>query len=110
MRLPKRQLSKRARSKRSEKEAAQTLEGRVQPASGAIPVFNLKGDVKTKRFLIDDKTTHAGSFAVSLKLFRKLSNEAWKNKKRPAIRISFDNSAPLYVIEESEFMKLQEIV
>jgi hypothetical protein len=107
MLLPKRHLSKRKRSQRSEKSAARSLGGKVQPASGAIPAFNLKGDVKNARFLIDDKTTHAGSFAVNLKLFRKLSNEAWKNQKRPAIRIAFDNSAPLYVIEETEFKKLQ---
>lgn len=83
------------------------MKGRVQPASGAINRFDLKGDVKSERFLIDDKTTHAGSFSVSLKLWRKLSNEAWKNRKRPAIRIEFSDGAPLYVVDEQTFIELK---
>jgi len=92
-------LSTKARSQRSEKRAAHFLGGKVQPASGAINRFDLKADVKSKHFLLDDKTTEMESFKLSFALWRKLVKEAWLNKKHPMIRIESPKET-LYVVDE----------
>ena len=99
--------STKKRSKHSERRAAKILDGRVQPASGALNQFNLKADVKSSHFLVDDKTTARGSFSVSVALWRKLSREAWMNKRAPLIRIEFSAGPSLYVMDEVTFMKLK---
>jgi hypothetical protein len=78
----------------------------VQPASGAIDRFDLKADVKTDKFLVDDKVTDAKSFSVTMKLWRKLSSEAWANKKRPVLRVNFNQGPVVYVIDEMTMMEL----
>lgn len=104
--LSKKHLSTKARSKRSEKRAATFLKGKVQVASGAINRFDLKADVKSDKFLVDDKTTNLGSFSINFSLWKKLSGEAWMNKKRPMMRIE-SQACVLYVIDE---LTLQEIL
>lgn len=83
------------------------FQGRVQPASGALRPFHLKADVKSKHFLVDDKTTDADSFRLQMKLWRKLSNEAWSMKRRPVIRVEFISGPTLYVIDE---LTMQELI
>lgn len=106
MRLNKKNLGNKDRSKRSEKRAAIFLGGKVQPASGAINRFDLKGDVKTERFLVDDKTTTLKSFSINFDTWKKLSGEAWMNKKRPLMRIESENHT-LYVMDE---MTMEELI
>ena len=105
MRLQKKHLSNKARSKRSEKRAAQIHKGRIQPASGALPVARFKGDIVTSRYVVDDKTTNRKSFAINADIFRKLRREAWINDRLPMIRIEFQNLT-LCVIEEKDFTRL----
>jgi len=101
-------LSTRSRSSRSEKRLAKLLGGKVQPASGALPVGALKGDVVTAEFMFDDKITGAASFAVSVKLWRKTANDAARQGRRPVIRISFTEGPNLYIVDEPTFAKLLE--
>jgi hypothetical protein len=105
MRLPKINQSNKWRSKRSEKRAARIHNGRVQPASGALPVARFKGDVVSDQFLIDDKTTNSKSFAVNSATFIKLRREAFINRKSPMIRVEFPNIT-VCVIEEKLLAKL----
>lgn len=101
--------SNKQRSKRSEARLASLLGGRVQPASGALPVAALKGDVKTDFFLVDDKVTAKGSYSVKLEFMRKLRREAFGVRRRPCLSISFENQATFYVINEEsmlEFIRL----
>ena len=105
-------LSNRQRSRLSEKELAKKVGGRVQIASGAMPVASMKGDVKTKVFLIDDKTTGAKSYSLKLADFRKIRKQAFQANRRPAMRVHFENEGEpvsLYVIEERDFLKLMEL-
>lgn len=104
--LSKKHLSTKARSKRSEKRGATFLGGRVQVASGAINRFDLKADIKTEKYLVDDKTTNLGSFSINFALWKKLAGEAWMNKKRPMMRIE-SQSAVLYVVDE---LTLKELI
>lgn len=103
---PRSHLTTKARSKFSEARAAKAYGGKVQPASGAINRFDLKADVKSDKFLVDDKTTSAESYRLEVKLWRKLSKEAWMNKRRPSIRIEFDAGLCLYVVDEMTFLNL----
>lgn len=100
-------MTKRQRSQISERELASRVGGRVQPASGALPVVGLKGDVVTSKFLIDDKVTAKGSFSVSLALWRKLRSQAFHTRKLPAISINFDGNLRLFVIDQTTWNKLQ---
>jgi hypothetical protein len=106
-----RNLTNRQRSKISEKHLAKQLGGRVQIASGALPVASLKGDVKTKTFLIDDKTTGAKSYSLKLDDFRKMRKQAFQANRRPAMCVNFENDGQpvrIFVIEERDFLRLME--
>lgn len=98
--------STRKRSKKSETDLAEKLNGKVQPGSGAINRFDLKADVKSAKFLADDKLVGGESFTVKLALWRKISREAWKNNKRPLMRLNFEKGDPLYLMDEVTFMEL----
>lgn len=100
-------LTKRQRSKLSENDLARQFGGRRQPASGALPVAALKGDVITDTFLFDDKTTGAKSFAVNANTFQKLAREAFSVRKVPAMRVRFETTGrALFVIDEMTFKRL----
>lgn len=99
-------LSNKQRSKASEKEAARFFKGKVQPASGALKCARLKADVKTDKFLIDDKISAQKGFRVTLKLWRKLSNEAWTINKRPLLRIHLEGATVLFVLDEQTLEEL----
>ena len=95
--------TKKERSKKSEIELAESLEGRRQPASGALPVASLKGDVRSRFWLIDDKITSLKSFSIGVKTWRKIRKQAWQNHRRPAISVNFADEVRLFVIDEQAF-------
>lgn len=100
--------SKRNRSKRSEKSLAKKLGGRVQPASGALPVASLKGDVVTDRFCVDDKTTLSASFSVKVADIRKIERQAFQMRRLPVMSVQFENygNTRVYVLTELAFNTL----
>lgn len=102
------------RSLASERQLARLVGGTVQRASGAVNRRTLKGDVVSKPFLFEDKVTKHRSYAVTRELFRTHSKHSWKVKKRPALRINFedDGTGPLrlYVISEREFMEYLQLI
>lgn len=102
-------LTKKQRSLRSENELAKTFGGRRQPASGALPVASLKGDVKTKTFLFDDKVTGAKSFSVTIKDWNKLRKQAFQARRTPVLRVNFDDGPNLYVIDQRTFSLLNDL-
>ena len=109
MRLIKRtRFSNKERSLKSERELAKLVNGRVQPASGAIDRADLKADVKSRFHLIDDKVTGKGSYSIARKLWRVLGKQAWQNRLKPALRINFEGDFKVYVISEQDFLVLQE--
>ena len=105
-----RHLTKRSRSQKSEKALAKQMGGTVQIASGAMPVASLKGDVKTRHFLVDDKTTQAKSFSVKLTDWLKIRKQAYGIKRRhPIIHINFEETGvDLFVIGAQTMSILQE--
>ena len=101
-------LTTKARSKLSERRTAALFKGRTQPASGAVKRHDLKGDVKSAQFVVEDKTTGARSYALSVETWRKISNEAWSQNRRPAMKIEFTDGPTLVVLEESTFAEMME--
>lgn len=103
----KRHLSRRKRSKLSEKKLAARFNGRVQPASGALPVAGLKGDVITTSFLFDDKTTLAKSFSVKREDMVKLARQAFGVRKLGVMRVCFESTGDeFFVLPTSTFKQL----
>lgn len=109
--LSRNHLTKRQRSNKSEQELAKQYGGRQQPASGAIPVAGLKGDVITGQFLFDDKTTVRKSFTVSHDVLAKLSKDAFRTRRIPVLRVHFEQTRRAYfVIDETTFRRLSELL
>lgn len=101
-------LTTKARSRLSERRAAAIFGGKLQPASGAVKRHDLKGDVKSPHFTVEDKTTGAASYALSVATWRKISNEAWSQDRRPAMKIEFTDGPTLYVLDEATFIEMME--
>lgn len=83
-------LSKSGSSRIQEFRVSEDVGGRKVPASGAFE--GNKGDVETKAWLIDAKLTEKKSFALSLKVLRKIDAEALAYGKVPALAIEFTNT------------------
>lgn len=101
-------LTKKQRSLRSEKELAKQVNGRRQPASGALPVAALKGDVKTADFLFDDKVTQAKSYAIKTSDWEKLRKQAFQARRKPVMRINFDEGPTLFIVSQELFFNLTQ--
>lgn len=100
-------LTKRQRSRISERELARKVGGRVQPASGALPVAGLKGDVVTEQMMFDDKTTLAKSFSVADDLMVKLDRDAFRARKMGVLRVHFEKTGrSVFVVSELTFNRI----
>lgn len=100
-------LTKRQRSKWSENKLAGVHGGRRQPASGALPVAGLKGDVITDRFMFDDKTTGAKSFSVNDATMQKLARDAFQARRMPLMHVRFEGTnRSYYVMDAATFNRL----
>ena len=73
--------------RKSEKKLAKKLGGEQTPASGAIETA--KGDIKKGEFLIEAKATEADSFRLERGVLCKITGEALRFGKLPAVCISF---------------------
>lgn len=106
-----RKQSTKDRSKKSEKQVAKMLGGRVQPASGALPVLALKRDVSTKHLLVEDKTTLKGSYSIKKADWEKLRAQAILQGKKPVYSVNFEQEPPrrVFVIDEALFVHLMKL-
>lgn len=98
-------LTSKQKSQRSEKQAAKLYKGRTQMASGAIS--HSKGDVRTARYLIEDKITDKQSYAVTRKVWDKIAKEGLQVGKQPLLRITI-NGKTLIVCDEVLFLTLAD--
>lgn len=96
-------FTNREKSKRSEAAAATNFGGRVQIASGALRIA--KGDIRTDRFLIEDKVTDKKSFSLSVRLWEKIRLEASNARRTPMMRITVQGRV-LCVVAETTMMEL----
>ena len=73
--------------RRSEARLAQRLQGRLQPASGAM--LGAKGDVSLPAVLLEAKSTTGGMLPVRHAWLAKIAKEARAAGKIPALGITF---------------------
>lgn len=101
-------------SKKQENKVAKSLGGRRQSNSGATPFY--KGDVVTKSFLIECKTSTSPKKSVSIKkewLEKNHMERFAMNKQHSAIAFDFgegDGEMTYYVIDERLFKQLVEVL
>lgn len=72
-------------SNKQEKRIAKELGGRRIPGSGSR--WDSKGDVKTKKFLVEAKTTTHKSFSVSSDILAKVELEAVGTGRTPVVSV-----------------------
>jgi len=77
-------------SDKQEKRIAHRSGGKCQPASGALPFA--KGDVLTPQLLIEAKSTAKESLSIKKKWLEKISLEAQKVQREPALTIHFEST------------------
>lgn len=104
-------MSTRYYSNRQEKKVAKAVKGRKTANSGAT-AFQ-KGDVVTKDWLIECKTSIADRQSASIpkKWIEKNAEEAFAmGKHHSAVAFNYGPDAPnYYIISEKEFQRLIEI-
>jgi len=95
----------------SEKNTAKRLGGRLTPASGAVE--GAKGDIVLDDFLVEAKSTIKNSISLKLDWLLKITGEARKVGKTPALAITFTtgNGRPVHngryvIIREDDFKEL----
>ena len=92
---------------KKETKDAEQFGGRRTPKSGGF--WSFAGDVVTKDFLIDSKTTDKKSFSITANMWTKLFNEAIKARKLPILSILLiNNETELVVLDKNDFISLLE--
>lgn len=101
-----------AASEKQEKEIAKFLGGKVQAASGGTRFGG--GDVHTKEFMIEAKTTAYARTCLQLKeeWFTKMKQQAFEQRKpHAALAIRFDpEGEDLYIIDRHLMKMLVEYI
>lgn len=75
-----------AAGRKSEKALAKRIGGRLTPNSGAA---GMKGDIRVDGYLIEAKSSSAGSMAIARDWLIKIAREASMVGRRPALAITF---------------------
>jgi hypothetical protein len=83
------------KSRKQEERVAKRVGGRRQPASGALPVPSLKGDIREDRFLIEAKRTDAKSLSIKSEWLMKIESQAEAVGKLPAVSIEIAGTLPM---------------
>ncbi len=100
-----------ARKQWDEKERKDTkiFDSKRTPRSGGL--WFIKGDSKSARFLVENKTTTNESFGVSTKLWEKISHEAIKSQRIPLMSLEIGKKKiGLVVIDINDFAEMLEKV
>lgn len=91
--------------KKDEKDTAVRLKGRRQPGSGNT--LFAKGDVKTEKFLISNKSTEKKQFSLRLSDWVEIENQALKEGREPLMVISIAGFK-VVVMGMNEFEELND--
>lgn len=77
------------------------LGGKLRPRSGGL--WFAPGDVTTKDFLIDCKTTEHKGFTVTEKIWEKIYTEAIGCRKLPCLSIQLGDGKEVVVLDKNDF-------
>ena len=89
--------------KKFEKKTAKLFGGKRTKGSGNQ--WYSPGDIKSEKFLFENKQTENSSFGVSLKLWNKISDEALFSYRIPVLTLQIKDTK-LVVLSEEDFKKL----
>lgn len=90
-----------------EKRYAKRIGGRLQPASGALRAVGLKGDIKTKLFLIDSKLTGKETYKLDANTLDKIRDEALSMGKIPALSVEVGGEQYV-VLRDKDFQAIRK--
>jgi hypothetical protein len=93
----------RKKEKRDEKD----FQGRRTSGSGKN--WYAKGDVKTKTFLIENKTTKHLSYSISSKLWDKIRREALMSQRIPLLSIELGDGTELIILDKSDYLHVLNV-
>ena len=93
-----------SRSDRQENRLAKDLNGRRSPASGAG--IGLKRDVRTKRLLIEAKTTERAVYYAQVTELRHLAVQAFQEGRVPAFIMQIRDHEEVVLMPEDEIFEL----
>lgn len=98
--------------RKQEEKDAKSFGGKLTGGSGNR--WNRKGDIKTPKFLIENKLTAKSSYAISLKTWEKIYNEALKTPgntyRIPLLSLYFEkNETSLVILSKSDFLSIAKI-
>jgi hypothetical protein len=85
---------------------AKLFGGKRTPRSGGL--WFAKGDSKSDKFLIENKTTDKESFSVSVKLWEKINREALLSRRIPMISMEMGKGKlELVVLSMEDFCSIK---
>lgn len=94
------------KSQRQEKRTAREFKGRTTPASGALS--GIKGDVRTDKFLIENKFTDSDSYTLKFVTWNKIRMEALKDELRtPLMQVDIQD-LQLVILNKSLFNSIYQ--
>lgn len=86
-----------------EKKLAKDFKGKRNKASGSL--WYLPSDIKTDKWLIEAKETNKKSYSISLKVLRKIYDEAIFSYRLPLMAIKIQNTRIVILFKE-DFINL----
>jgi hypothetical protein len=88
-----------------EKSDSKLFGSKRTPRSGGL--WFAKGDSKSEKFLIENKTTEHESFGISSKIWNKIEREALLNSRMPILSILFGKEeTELVIMSKEDFLTL----
>jgi hypothetical protein len=93
--------------KSKEERDAKAFLGRPTPRSGGL--WFAKGDSKSEKFLIENKTTAKENFTIQGKVWEKIYKEALIESKMPLLSIEFgEKKTELVALDINDFIAIIE--
>lgn len=85
-----------------------TIQEDAKRVKGSGRMWNAKGDVSTKQFLIEAKTKAKPSKTITVKRewLDKIDREAFVDGKTPVLAISFGDSEDFFVLKGQHFLEI----
>jgi len=92
-------------SKKHEDRLAKAIDGQRSFASGAF--WSRKGDVRSKRVLLEHKWTGKKSFTLKSEVLEKIVKEAILDSRMPILGISLNNNNYV-ILTEDDYLEMKE--
>lgn len=93
--------------RKKEQKDAKLFGGKPTPRSGGL--WFAKGDSKSEKYLIENKTTDKENFTIVGKVWEKIYNEAIINSRIPLLSIMFGvKNTEVIVIDKNDFVAMIE--